>query len=399
MANAAPTSQTDTPAKDPAAAGAFVSAEVLPGGPAGLEAYRSFCSNACFAPPQSPLWAEAWLSGDGRDGLVAILRRAGVPAMAIALEIVAQGPLRFARFPGGQHANGNFPALHASWSGTAEHEAGVRALLVAIRRARPRIDMLSLERQQRSFQGRTNPMFVLPHTASPNLSLAADLSGGMDKILDGSGGATKQKRHRKQARKLEAAGGCRRFAATSENEVDALLDLFFSLKRARLARIGVPDIFGPARVRESFRRLFLSALKEPEPPFVLHALEAGGKVRAITGSSRTADAIICEFSTFAEDELAAASPGEFLFYENIAEACGENLSLYDFSVGDEPYKRAWCDVETTHFDAFVGLTPQGRLAAAGSFALAAMKRLIKQNAMTAGIAKKARQFSAVSFNR
>jgi CelD/BcsL family acetyltransferase involved in cellulose biosynthesis len=131
MANATPTSQKDT--IDPAAAG-LVSAEVLPGGSAGLEAYRFFCSNACFAPPQSPQWAEAWLSAAGGNGLVAILRRDGVPAMALALEIVVQGPLRFARFPGGQHANGNFPALHASWSGSAEHEAGIRALLAAIRR-------------------------------------------------------------------------------------------------------------------------------------------------------------------------------------------------------------------------------------------------------------------------
>ena len=53
--------------------------------------------------------------------------------------------------------------------------------------------------------------------------------------------------------------------------------------------------------------------------------KSGGTLRAVTGSSRRGKTLICEFGAIVEDELAHASPGDFLFFENIREACGERL--------------------------------------------------------------------------
>jgi len=398
-ADAAPQPKRDTP---PGASDALAtaraerySARVLPADTDGLSAYAAFSAGSIYSPPQSPLWASAWLEGTGEDSLIALLHRNGVPVLGLALEVVNAGPFRYARFAGGQHANGNFPALHPDSAADAGTDAeAIQSLMTAIRHARPDIDMLALERQQKAFQGFSNPVLVLPHTTSPNVSLAVDLAAGFDALFKGGSGRRRRKRHRSQIRKMEAAGGYRRFAAASAAEINELLDLFFALKRTRLTRMGIPDLFGAPRVQESFRRLFHAALCEPRPPFILHGLEVDGKVRAITGSSRTREGVICEFSTFSEDELSHASPGDFLFHENIAEACAEGLSVYDFSVGDEPYKRIWCDVETTHVDVFVGLTAKGRMLAAANFALAAAKRLIKQHSSTARLLRRARRISA-----
>ena len=35
--------------------------------------------------------------------------------------------------------------------------------------------------------------------------------------------------------------------------------------------------------------------------------------------------------------------------------------IFDFSVGDEPYKRLWCDIETRHIDVVAPLTAKGAL--------------------------------------
>jgi len=371
------------------------SVRVLPAGKEALDAYEALCQGAVYAPPQSPLWARAWLEGAGQNGVIAFVYRHGAPALALALEMIGKGPLRIARFAGGRHANGNFPALHPdTMQDDAERAAAARSLLSTIRSERPDIDMLALERQRESFLQHPNPLLTFRHRTSPNLSLAVDLSQGFERLLRDSGGKRRRRRRRIQLRRLEAAGGHRRITAMSENEVEEILALFFSWKRVRLNRMGVQDIFGSPHVRASFRRLFLAALDEPQPSFFLHALEAGGKIRAITGSSRAMDSIICEFSTFAEDELAHASPGDFLFYENIAETASQGLALYDFGVGDEPYKRLWCDVETRHSDVFIGLTPLGRAAAQTSFAVAGIKRAIKQNPVAAALARRARRISA-----
>ena len=139
------------------------------------------------------------------------------------------------------------------------------------------------------------------------------------------------------------------------------------------------DVFGPAEIKTFFGDLFTSALKEPEPRFFLSGLEVGGKLRAVAGYSRTAERVICDFASFAEDELYAASPGEFLFFYDIEQASASGVKIFDFSVGDEPYKRAWCEIETWQFDVFVPLTAKGHAAAAIRRTKARTKSFVKNN--------------------
>jgi CelD/BcsL family acetyltransferase involved in cellulose biosynthesis len=124
--------------------------------------------------------------------------------------------------------------------------------------------------------------------------------------------------------------------------------------------MGIANVFGEPEVRAFFRALFGEALSDDKPSFVLHGLEVAGKLRAVTGSSRSGKRLICEFGAIADDDLAHASPGDFLFFDNIEEACGSGFDVYDFSVGDEPYKRLWCDIETQHFEVLIPLTVKGR---------------------------------------
>ncbi len=119
------------------------------------------------------------------------------------------------------------------------------------------------------------------------------------------------------------------------------------MKEFRFRKMGITNVFADEQVRAFFRALFTQALAEDKPAFVLHGLEVAGKLRAITGSSRSGKRLICEFGAIAEDDLGHTSPGDFLFFDNIQEACETGFEVYDFSVGDEPYKRLWCDIETS----------------------------------------------------
>ena len=112
---------------------------------------------------------------------------------------------------------------------------------------------------------------------------------------------------------------------------------------------------------------------------MLHGLEVAGKLRAVTGSSRSGKRLICEFGAIAEDDLASSSPGDFLFFDNIQEACETGFTVYDFSVGDEPYKRQWCDIETRHFEVLVPLTLKGRALAQTLRQGARLKAFVKNS--------------------
>ncbi|MGX9572609.1 GNAT family N-acetyltransferase [Mesorhizobium sp. f-mel] len=326
---------------------------------AALAAYAEFCRSALFAPAQSPAWILNWARYAEADTVLATLNAEGRPAFSLALEVTSRGPFRVARFMGGRHANGNFAAADPHWLTRADG-AAIRSMLAAVARARPDIDLVALERLLPDLDGVANPLASLAHFPSPNLSLAVDLAGGFDALLSRASGKRRRKRHRSQARKLEAVGSHRRIEAQTADEANRLLDAFFEMKEFRFRKMGIANVFGEPEVRAFFSALFVEALSDDKPSFVLHGLEVAGKLRAVTGSSRSGKRLICEFGAIADDDLAHASPGDFLFFDNIEEACERGFEVYDFSVGDEPYKRLWCDIETQHFEVLIPLTMKGR---------------------------------------
>lgn len=323
-----------------------------------LKSYAELAEDAVFSPAQSPAWISTWVRSVSPDALLVIAEQEGRPVMGLALDVVRKGPFRVARLMGGSHANANFAPLRPGATIDAE------ALVPAIARARPDIDLLELSRLLSERAGIPNPLLALPHAPSPNLALAVDLGGGFEALLTRRG-SRKRKKHRAQARKLEAAGGVRVIEADAPEEVTRLLDAFRDMKAERFREAGIPNVFAPAEMRRFLSALFTEALSVTPKPFLLHGLEVGGRLRAITGSSLRDGRMTCEFGAIVNDELAHASPGDFLFFEIIEEACRRGLSIYDFGVGDEPYKRSWCDLEVRHRDVMAPLSAKGRLLAAG----------------------------------
>lgn len=357
-----------------------------------IAAYEAISSGAIHSPSQSPQWIRAWLAETRPDFLVAVVSRSGAPVLALAVEIVASGPFRVARFLGGHHANGNFCAVVAS-AGTLS-AATLRRLIAAISKARPDIDLLSLERMTSEIDGYANPLLSLPHRPSPNLALAVSLTGGFDAVLQRAGSKRKRKKNRAQARKFTAAGSLRFIRASSPSETARLLDAFFAMKQEQLRKMGVGNVFADAGIRHFFGRLFAQALVSDPPAFRLDALEVAGKLRAVTGASYCGKRLICEFGAMSDDELAIHSPGDFLFFNNILEACAEGLDVYDFSVGDEPYKRLWCDTEIVHHDVIMPLSAKGRLLALATHAKNRLKAIVKGNRRIWSLAKALRRRAA-----
>lgn len=357
-----------------------------------IAAYEALCEGAVQSPSQSPQWIRAWIAETRPDFLVAVVSHGGTPVLALAVEVVASGPFRLARFMGGHHANGNFCPFVAS-SGRLSLTT-LRRLVAEIGQARPDIDLLSLERMASEIGGLPNPLLALPHRPSPNLALAATLTGGFDAVLDRAGSRRKRKKNRAQARKFAAAGGFRFITASSRAEAARLLDAFFAMKQEQLRKMGVGNAFADAEVRGFFGRLFSEALVSDPPDFQLDALEVGGRLRAVTGASRCGKRLICEFGAMSDDELAVHSPGDFLFFNTIAEACAEELEVYDFSVGDEPYKRLWCDTEIVHHDVIVPLSAKGRLLALTTRAKNRLKAIVKGNRHMWRLAKALRRRQA-----
>lgn len=348
--------------------------------------YGDLCAEAVHAPPQSVGWVRAWSSEVNGDIVAVTAQQHGKTVFALPLEVVDSGPLRIARFAGGSHANGNFaPALPSFLQGV--NALTIRALMDALHRARPDIDLVSLDRQLELHAGYRNPMLLLGGSQSPNIALAIDLEGGFDTLLARASGKRKRKKNRSQIRKFEAAGGYRIIEASTSKESDRLLTAYFDMKAQQFAQMGVTDVFAAESVRAFFRALSSESIGRDESRFLLQGLEVGGQLRAVTGSSIEKDRIVCDFAAFADDELAQTSPGEFLFFHNIKSACDAGYKLFDFSVGEERYKRLWCPKETQQFDTLIPLTARGWALAGGLRLRNRIKRAAKQSAVIRSLIK------------
>jgi CelD/BcsL family acetyltransferase involved in cellulose biosynthesis len=355
-----------------------------------MDAYARLAVSAPIGAAQRPEWVAAWSSNVNPDCIFAAARRSADLAFAMPLEIVRDGPFRVARVPGGSHANGNFFAASPAFRHSSNTGAQMAAAFRAVRAARPDIDMVALERLAPGLDGLDNPLSALSHAESPNIALAADLTGGFEALVDRMSGKRKRKKHRAQLRKFEAAGGYRCIRADTPEEADRLLSALFAMKEERFRKMGIADVFGPPEIKAFFGELFDAASKQPEPRFILSGLEVGGKLRAVAAYSRAGERLVCDFASFAEDELYAASPGEFLFFHDIEQACAAGVKVFDFSVGDETYKRAWCEVETRQFDVLVALNATGHVAVAAKRAAARAKSFVKNSPLAWRLARMVR---------
>ena len=381
------TQHFDTPAT--AAASDALAVTVSEDFAAVRDAYERLADKSGAPAPQSPQWIETYEREVGGRFVHVNVSENGKARMILALERVRHRGITILRYSGGRHANANFPAVDPAW--TTDPEALRRALADGLRAACPDIDALVLERQLDAHQGIANPLVTARSTPSPNLALAADLAHGFDGLLSEISGKRKRKKHRSQTRKFEAAGGFRLARAESEEDVDRALDAFFAMKDARFRAAGIENVFAAPEFQTFLRNLFKAELGKPAPRFVIDTLEVAGKLRAVAAESVSGKRMTCEFASIAEDDMAFASPGEFLFFHAIKTAADDGFAIYDFGVGDERYKRLWCRLETVHHDTVIALTAKGEAYRLVWSATAAAKRRVKNSTVLWPLVKRLRQ--------
>ncbi|SPL65027.1 GNAT family N-acetyltransferase [Ochrobactrum soli] len=344
---------------------------------------------ALHGAPQSFAWIDCWHRCVNTDCFVAGIFDAERPVLLLPLEVIRQKGMTIARYPGGSHANGNFPWLAAARSSAVNRKALDR-LIAAICKARPDIDALALTRQLDAVDDIDNPLFTLGQKRNPNPVLMVSLDGGFDAVLNRTNRRRRLKKHRQHERRYQEAGGWCIEQPQTQDESDRVLDLYFAMKAGRFRQMGISDPFASKAVQTFFKALYGQALTAPAPICELRFLEVGGIIRSIVGKNLTATGPTAEFAAIADDDMVHASPGEFLFFEDIKRCCNAGYAVYSFGVGDEPYKRDWCDIELEIFDTVLPLSAKGRLFGALQSLRSAVASTIKRNPRLWRLAKRIR---------
>ena len=182
----------------------------------------------------------------------------------------------------------------------------------------------------------------------------------------------------RKKRKRLAEFGEIRFVTAEDNEqtvrcVDALIDE----KRKAYASLGVANMFD----WPGYRDFFVELATNEKSRALTHVSRLD--VGATTGAANfglvfrgryyyiLAGYDDCEYSRF--------GPGSFQLHELLGYSIGRGLKQFDFTIGDEPYKREWFDTETRLFDQVSPATAMGWVAAGPIVASRLVKRWVKRN--------------------
>ena len=308
----------------------------------------------------------------------------GRPLVLLPLVLRIRRGVRIASFMGGKHTTFNM----ALWDLDFAREATATDLadLLSALRAKAAADVLALTQQPRHWQDHLNPFAMLPRQRSVNDCPVMTMAPGdppENRISKSFRGRLKGKE-----RKLQGPG-YRYHMASTDADIERLLNWFFHVKPMRMAEQKLPDVFAEPGVADFVR-------KACRAPFAggrvidIHALECDDEVIAIFAGVADGDRFSMMFNTYTMSGRARYSPGLILMRHIIDHYGERRYRALDLGIGSDDYKRLFCKGDEPIFDSFVPLTSRGRIAAIAMSGFNRVKRQVKHNRVLLDLAQRLR---------
>jgi CelD/BcsL family acetyltransferase involved in cellulose biosynthesis len=218
---------------------------------------------------------------------------------------------------------------------------------------------------------------LLPTTVNPSGAHMAALGGSWEEFYSARRSASTRRRDRNKRRRLAKIGDVRLVTAEGSDEIGATLEALFAQKSRQLAAMGVANIFADAGTRA----FFLDVATDPRNRDLVHvsSLQVAGCPAAVNLGLVHRGTYAHVLVSHDSGETARFGAGTAHLHELMAYAIARGCHTFDFTIGDEPYKREWSDRSVALYDYRSAVTARGLLATAPAALVARMKRMVKQN--------------------
>ena len=311
------------------------------------------------------------------------------PIFILPLGLRKRGPFTVATWLGDSHSNFHMGLFAKSFIQNARRQ-DVRDIMDCVIDLMGPVDVLEMCCQPVVWQGFTNPFTFLDWQESHNHAYALDLSEGFESAIGRKNGSRKRKKHRWQQNKLRDVGGAHLRKASTEAEVDTMLDTAFAQLTSRFDRAGIWNRFDDDGIEQFIRQTAKASLGDAEPQLMLYGLEIDGEFRATLAGGVNKGQFSGCFISLADDDYSHVSPGELIIHLVVRDCCERGLQTFDLGRGEERYKSSWCDTTITMFETNKAVSRWGIGFAAYERAKLTVKRIVRNNQMTWNFAKKVR---------
>jgi CelD/BcsL family acetyltransferase involved in cellulose biosynthesis len=344
--------------------------------------WRAFEQVADCTPFQTFTWLSAWDRHVGQpDGIrpaIVIGRRGGEVAFLLPLAVEPGHVARRLTFLGQELCDYNAPLLAPGFTGTlgADEFAALWRQVRDLLQADPRLrhDTVELTKMPDRVGAQANPLVGLDVMLNPSGAYQAGLSADWEKFYSAKRSSATRRRDRTKTKRLSEMGEVR-FVTPEAADTPQTLDTLIHQKSRAFARMGVPDLFARPGHVAFFREIAVSR------DFVhISRLDVGATQAAVNLGLTFRDCYYHILASYDDGEVSRFGPGAAHLRELLHYAIDRGLARFDFTIGDEPYKRDWCDAEQKLYDHVSAATWRGRPSALLSIAKRRVKREIKHNA-------------------
>jgi CelD/BcsL family acetyltransferase involved in cellulose biosynthesis len=347
--------------------------------------WRAFEKVAACTAFQTFLWLSAWQRCIGRKrGIVPciVTGRDADGALAFILPLAAEtrGFIRRLSWLGHDLSDYNAPIVSRGFlrsSGTAGFRALWPGIAARVReKLGSRIDLTDLDKMPDNIEEHRNPLTGLDVIDHPSGAYVATLRDSWESFYAAKRSSATRRTERKKFRHLSEFGGVRAVDAHAPSERAAVVETLIGQKRRWFSHKGVRDIFAPADTRAFFTDVATDIRMRD---FVQVTQLNVGEVAGAAGFGlRHRDRYYLLQYSYVEAGFTRYGPGRVLLYELMRGEIGRGTRFFDFTVGDEPYKRQWADIDIKLYDYLEPMTVRGWCAVRALLGFRWLKRTIKR---------------------
>ena len=221
-----------------------------------------------------------------------------------------------------------------------------------------------------------NPFRQLPCQLHPSATHQAKLEDSLKAFVKSKRSNKSVATDRRKERRLAEQGEIRFVVASEPDERQMLLDALFRQKSEGYRALGVSDLFARADHRE-----FIAGVcaEMGSSKALLCGLTVGDRVAATCFSLVHHGRLYYLLPAYERDELTRFGPGNVLLYRLFEWCFDHDVAVFDFTLGDEPYKFFWSDAEMHMYDHFEGSNLRGSVYVALLKISLRLKTRIKQS--------------------
>ncbi len=236
-------------------------------------------------------------------------------------------------------------------------------------------DLVLLDKMPERVGCQPNPLIALATMLHPSRAYLTALGEDWDSFYAEKRSLATRRRDRTKRKKLAELGGLRVVWPKAPEEIRSTLSALFAQKSRWFARMGIPDLFA----QPGHSDFFVSVANAGGRFVHVSRLDVGATCAAASLGLLFRDCYYHVLASYDDGPVSRFGPGAAHLHELMSHAISQGCRRFDFTIGDESYKRDWADTKINLYDHVSGAGCLGRLAAAAIVARLRAKRWIKNS--------------------